>query len=76
MKRGNTFFLIKNERQKMRKADYSFSIYMVFKAFVFFVASMVCYGSEQSTGLLVMSAIALAMTPLVFWGESKITYNR
>jgi hypothetical protein len=76
MKRGNTFFLIKNERQKMRNADYSFSIYMVFKAFVFFVASMVCYGSDESTGLLMMSAIALALTPLVFWGESKITYNR
>ena len=60
----------------MKNADYSFSIYMIFKAFVFFVASMLFYGSEQSTGLLVMSAIALALTPLVAWGESKITYNR
>jgi len=60
----------------MKNADYSFSIYMVFKAFVFFVASMVCYGSDESTGLLMMSAIALALTPLVVWGESKITYNR
>jgi hypothetical protein len=76
MKRGNTFFLIKNERQKMRKADYSFSIYMVFKAFVFFVASMLFYGSEQSAGLLMMSAVALALTPLVALAESKITYNR
>jgi hypothetical protein len=76
MKRGNTFFLIINERQKMRKADYSFTIYMAFKAFVFLVAALVVWNSEQSGGLLMMSAIALAMTPLVFWGESKITYNR
>ena len=60
----------------MRNADYSFSIYMIFKAFVFFVASMICYGSDESSGLLVMSAITLALTPLVAWGESKITYNR
>jgi hypothetical protein len=76
MKRGNTFFLIINERQKMRNADYSFTIYMAFKAFVFLVAALFVWNSEESGGLLMMSAIAFAFTPLVFWGESKITYNR
>jgi len=60
----------------MKNADYSFTIYMAFKAFVFLVAALFVWNTEESGGLLMMSAIALAMTPLVFWGESKITYNR
>ena len=58
------------------KNDYSFTIYMAFKAFVFLVAALFMWNSEESGGLLMMSAITLAMTPLVAWGESKITYNR
>lgn len=62
--------------KKMRNADYSFTIYMAFKAFVFLVAALFVWNTPESGGLLIMSAISLAFTPLVAFGESKITYNR
>ena len=60
----------------MRNADYSFSIYMVFKAFLCMVAGLCTLGTPESGNLFIVSALALAFTPLVAWGESKITYNR
>jgi len=74
MRRGNTFFFKKNERQKMRKADYSFTIFTAFKAVVFLIGgavSVVAFGSDGGYTMITAGFIALVMTPIMAFVEGK-----
>jgi hypothetical protein len=74
MRRGNTFFFKKNERQKMRKADYSFTIFMAFKAALFLVGgtiSVVALGSDGGYTMITAGFMALVLTPLMAFVEGK-----
>jgi hypothetical protein len=58
----------------MRKVDYSFTIFMAFKAVVFLIGgavSVVALGSDGGYTMLTAGFMALVLTPLMAFVEGK-----
>jgi len=58
----------------MRKPDYSFTIFMAFKATVFLIGgavSVVALGSDGGYTMIIAGFMALVLTPLMAFVEGK-----
>lgn len=58
----------------MRKADYSFTFFMAFKAVLFLVGgtiSVVAMGSDGGYTMIIAGFMALVLTPVIAFVEGK-----